>query len=249
MAAPPSRFLALPAELREKIYEYAFADTKMVIDGVVSWKGAQASSRYPSLLAVNKQLHNEAMTSFYKYSTFRITARDGDLHGWLHSVPTPLRAKITSIGLFIPSQLVWMGDYANVNLREWHVAADLKKDGLAIQNGVLINRIVKDLSLIWSGAEQKAATPCPEWIMCEPCASHLSYPFKIVKKEWTEEIGFRAQQTILQSLHYEGLAECEMGRCGEGSATLKFKREARIAAIGGDYTSGRHAQFAQNFEE
>ncbi|KAK5746144.1 hypothetical protein LTR17_000878 [Elasticomyces elasticus] len=168
MNAPPSRFLALPAELREKIYEFALADTIMAINGVVGWAGARASSRYPSLLAVSKQFHYEATSCFYKYSTFRITDErifrnpGGDLHRWLRSVPTLLRVLIPSIEIFTPDNIHGRCDDGHSE------QAGLAEDGLAIQDGVLKICRVSRASLAWVGAEQRATTPCPERIMCEP---------------------------------------------------------------------------------
>ncbi|KAK3630448.1 hypothetical protein LTR56_009502 [Elasticomyces elasticus] len=106
MSEPPSRLLALPAELREKIYEYAFSDTIMVMGGKLTFGiGADETKRlqqslYPSLLATSKQVHKEARSSFHKCSAFRIPLDTIALLDWLFWVPSKDRQSITSIEVF-----------------------------------------------------------------------------------------------------------------------------------------------------
>ncbi|TKA76960.1 hypothetical protein B0A55_04902 [Friedmanniomyces simplex] len=50
----PSLLFKLPAELREMIYDYAFADTVMVLGGHFAGTEHLPPSRYPSLLTTSK---------------------------------------------------------------------------------------------------------------------------------------------------------------------------------------------------
>ncbi|KAK5700195.1 hypothetical protein LTR17_023138 [Elasticomyces elasticus] len=107
MSEPPSRLLALPTELREKIYDHAFADTIMVMGGrlEIGLIGGDKTERlqqslYPSLLATSKQVHQESRSSFYKGSVFRISMDTLALLDWLFDMPSKCRQSITSIEVF-----------------------------------------------------------------------------------------------------------------------------------------------------
>ncbi|KAK5683871.1 hypothetical protein LTS10_003734 [Elasticomyces elasticus] len=107
MSELPSRLLALPAELREQIYDYAFADTIMVMGGRLEIGLIEGNkterlqqSLYPSLLATSKQVHQEARFSFYKCSVFRISLDIVALLDWLYDKPSKCRQSITSIEVF-----------------------------------------------------------------------------------------------------------------------------------------------------
>lgn len=87
----PFRFFDIPAELRNRIYEYNFSGA------MVKLKDKGKLLQAPSLLVACKQLYSEATSIYYAETMFYADSRD-DIVGWLALIG-PVRCKqIGSIG-------------------------------------------------------------------------------------------------------------------------------------------------------
>ena len=79
------RLLDLPAELRNRVYEYTF-------EGSTHWVSGYESRKYKA----SKQIYNEAIKIFYRKAIFYFDdSMDG--HQWYLRLPSKLRSAITKM--------------------------------------------------------------------------------------------------------------------------------------------------------
>jgi len=89
----PFRFLALPSELRNKIYSLVFSTAPAVIDLDPYTFALLHRQKLLSLLRVSRQLHNEAAHHFFSTHTFRLFPT---YPGRYFKTKRPLLARIAS---------------------------------------------------------------------------------------------------------------------------------------------------------
>jgi hypothetical protein len=85
----PFKFLELPSELRNKIYEFHFLDAPLIID--LDPDNYKSIHRKFSLFLVSKQIHDEASHYFYSTRTIRLFPTHGR---WFFKSKKPLLARL-----------------------------------------------------------------------------------------------------------------------------------------------------------
>ncbi|KAK5683903.1 hypothetical protein LTS10_003766 [Elasticomyces elasticus] len=114
VSAPPttSKLMALPPELRNRIYSDVFTGTTIGIEMYYQPKGdgtfsvLEARSMIPGILLVSRQAHNEAIGLYYARSAFTTAQRDsGWIVLWLNSMPLKYVALVTDVRCDTNAQL------------------------------------------------------------------------------------------------------------------------------------------------
>ncbi|KAK4900056.1 hypothetical protein LTR27_002819 [Elasticomyces elasticus] len=162
----PSRLLALPAELREMIWDYALTGTIAQIPrqthNSYTFRKTQlqllwAEDRvyysnddrlqaikeqgHPAILRLSKQIRHEALPRYYIFSVFRFDTKAA-LMRWLSARPARVRKSITSVQFVLRYRD--LGAEFTVRREASKFAAleaELTAEGLALRKGVLEVRV------------------------------------------------------------------------------------------------------------
>ncbi|KAK3639021.1 hypothetical protein LTR56_012744 [Elasticomyces elasticus] len=114
VSAPPttSKLMALPPELRNRIYSDVFTGTTIGIEMYYQPKGdgtfsvLEARSMIPGILLVSRHAHNEAVGLYYARSAFTTAQRNsGWIALWLNSMPLKYVALVTDVRCDTNAQL------------------------------------------------------------------------------------------------------------------------------------------------
>ncbi|KAK3649142.1 hypothetical protein LTR56_006981 [Elasticomyces elasticus] len=136
---PVPSFLTLPVELREMIYEYALTDTVVYL-GSRMW----TTSISPAILRTSKQIREEAIPSYYKSATFKVSQWDV-LIRLLHPLPQYLRLAVPRIEYVVQMSSKARRDSSNYKkeIMYWDRVLNrgLEVRGIVLGNGVLVVRI------------------------------------------------------------------------------------------------------------
>lgn len=139
--AKPFRFLDLPAELRNYIYQLAYEDTVITIGMIIR------RSRYatPGLLMANKQIYVEGLLTFYNAAIFYFDSYWNGVR-WYSALPLKQRDAIREVRYHVDSR--WDPSL----LHAWETAnARLVEAGTPMRKGVLrvgVKRAGQEIS--WS---------------------------------------------------------------------------------------------------
>ncbi|KAK4494388.1 hypothetical protein PRZ48_014686 [Zasmidium cellare] len=174
--ATPSRFLALPRELRDEIYQYTFSDAIWVNLGDIDIR-----TRNAGLLAACKQTRREALALYYQTTEFKVDepvwCQTTDSVKFLASIATEHRHLITVVNINFWSY--GEEDRDKIYSRRHETKAEyfarrrrdkdamlrfikgkLVEEGISVKDGVL-----KTMVLAWNGERNEGiltATPSDE---------------------------------------------------------------------------------------
>ncbi|KAK5700194.1 hypothetical protein LTR17_023137 [Elasticomyces elasticus] len=136
---PGPSFLTLPVELREMIYEYTLTDTVIRL-GSRMW----TPSTSPAILRTSKQIREEAIPSYYKSATFKVSQWDV-LIRLLHPLPQYLRLAVPRIEYVVQMSSKARKDISNYKkeIMYWDRVLNrgLEVRGIVLGNGVLVVRV------------------------------------------------------------------------------------------------------------
>ena len=125
----PCRLLALPAELRNKIYTMAFEDE--VIEDPLDKNWVEPRHfQAPPLLMTCHQIYDEARLLFYATATFRATY-NADLCAWFGHIPEMSRRHIRRVQFFVSLDTWMMATQPSLGTRPLHFASGLKEMSLS----------------------------------------------------------------------------------------------------------------------
>ncbi|KAK3649137.1 hypothetical protein LTR56_006976 [Elasticomyces elasticus] len=165
----PSRLLALPAELREMIWDYTLTDTIAQIplqeDCAYAFGERQVRLRgrkdrvfcsdkdrlqaikeqgHPAILRISKQIRHEALPRYYIFTVFQFDD-DDTLLEWLSARPARVRKSITSVEFMLkdlrlgPAAALWVAQRTDSVCATLQVM--LTVEGVALREGVLKARV------------------------------------------------------------------------------------------------------------
>ena len=126
-----SRLLALPAELRLRIYSFALAPTGSIYLHRTSSKryAVTPSTISPALLAANRQINHEATGVLYTENTVHI-AVDGHDTSWPAineaRLPQPILQKLEHLCVLLDCTALLWGQYATVDLDAFTALTELR---------------------------------------------------------------------------------------------------------------------------
>ncbi|KAF2165988.1 hypothetical protein M409DRAFT_23715 [Zasmidium cellare ATCC 36951] len=118
LAARPFRFLDLAAELRNRIYEYAFF--RVEVELPVSGPRDDKSERFPpapSLLVACKQTYTEALTIYYSESAF-YSECSRPMRQWLEFIGSIRRRQVSFVGHAGPIRMAKSASLSQARLHE-----------------------------------------------------------------------------------------------------------------------------------
>ncbi|KAF2482994.1 hypothetical protein BDY17DRAFT_323760 [Neohortaea acidophila] len=113
VARPRVTLLTLPVSVRKNIYAMVFSDSNLKISSSARQRKDKPTPPSVGILLANKQLYDEAITQYYRYTTFYMTHSTKAAKAaasWIAAIPVMYRVEIQDIVILDASiSGVWLG--------------------------------------------------------------------------------------------------------------------------------------------